>query len=117
MSAPTVNESQRLFCAYRVAHAEWELEQHNEVNWGVLPDDIEARHCDNVQAKLMAYLLHPSEDLLQFSLKLRTFHEEDGTALSRASEIIAVFADDIRNIAFDAYFPASDETGDREGRA
>ena len=103
---PTLpTEGQRLYSAWRIARANWELARHDPGNLGAdLPDDVDAAHCDSDHDALMAYLLHPAASLHELSRKLRTFNEEDGSGLTRSREIAAALAKDAQSLlAEEAY--------------
>lgn len=92
-------EGQRLYCAWRVARAEWELALYNPSNLGEdLPSEMDSLHCDADHSALMAYFLHPVADLHELARKLRTFDEEDGSGLTSSSEIAAALARDARRL-------------------
>lgn len=98
---PTVSESERLYAAWRCARARWELAlwDRAEIN-SDLPDEAESAHCSESYGALLAFLLHPAATLRELSLKLRTFHLEDGTGFSDAARIVEALANDAHELAF-----------------
>jgi hypothetical protein len=96
-----VSESERLYAAWRIARAKWELARYAPANLGRdLCEEENDRHCDADHGALMAYFLHPAEDLHELARKLRTFREEDGTGFTRAAEIVEAFENDAFDLAF-----------------
>lgn len=98
-------EGDRLFAAWRVERARWELARYAPENIGAdLPEDLDGMHCDADHGALMAFFLYPAGSLGELARKLRTFRDEDGHGFTRASEIVAALAEDARNLAFDRTF-------------
>ena len=95
-----VSESERLYAAWRIARAKWELARYDPANLGRdLCEEEDGRHCDADHGALIAYLLHPADDLRELARKLRTFREEDGASWTRFDEVMEALENDAFNFA------------------
>lgn len=103
MSAATqsVSEGERLYAAWRVVRAKWEIARYEPANLGRdLSEEMDASFCEADHAALTAYLLHPARDLRALARKLRTFRQEEGTCFSCAAEIVEMLENDAYDLAF-----------------
>lgn len=93
-----VSESERLYAAWRCARARWELARYDLANLGRdLCKEADDQFCEADGECLMAYMLHPADDLRELARKLRIFREEDGSSWTRFDEVLEA----LENDAFD----------------
>ena len=96
-SAASVDEGERLYAAWRVARARWELARWDRPD---LEDDlacsIDEPLCAADHRALMAYLLHPVDSPAELARKLRTMSEEDAEGLTAIHQIRPVVRGDMR---------------------
>lgn len=92
------SESERLYAEWRCARAKWDLARYSPANLGRdLCRETDDHYCTADGAALMAYMLHPANDLRELVRKIRTFREEDGSSWTRFDEVLEA----LENDAFD----------------
>lgn len=112
-SHPT--ESYRLYAAWRTARAKWELAQFDPAHLGKdLPEELDAKHCDEDQSTLLAFLAHPAETLQDLARKLSTLQSEGAYRFAEADEIIAQLAADANKLSISDAL-ARERRDDRKG--
>jgi hypothetical protein len=99
-SAPAnPTQSEILYRAWRYAKAQWEIAENDPENPEGITDAERDAFCGVEIEAMMAYFMHPADDLLDVSRKLRSFIEEEGWQLDRAPEIVTRIREDVHGFA------------------